>query len=104
VNRCGASVKDACRYPCETVRTCPITHLLARAPFHRLYIPSTPTPHSSLTASPTSHARPAPQVCEYKDTSLFSGFKSTGSASSSCDGAPEEPELPEEPEVEVSLF
>ena len=48
------------------------------------------------------------QVCEYKDTDLFSGFKPTGSASSSCDGAPEEPEGPEAPpaeeEEEVGLF
>ena len=103
MNRCGASVKDACRYPCEEVRlsspTSPqLPYVYAPLhPFTAYYTPSTPPPCPSLTASPTAHARPA-QVCEYKDTSLFSGFKPTGSASSSCDGEPEEPE------AEVGFF
>ena len=80
-------MKDACRYPCEEVRlSSPTSPQLRTCPFTSILV----------------------QVCEYKDTNLFSGFKPTGFASSSCDGEPEEPEPPEEPEAEeeeeVSFF
>ena len=56
MNRCGASVKDACRYPCEEVRL------------------SSPTsPQLPYVYAPL-HLYILLQVCEYKDTSLFSGF------------------------------
>ena len=78
MNRCGASVKDACRYPCEEVRLSSPTS------------PRLPCVYAPLLTSILL------QVCEYKDTDLFSGFKPTGSAKP-CDGEPEEPEAPEEP-------
>ncbi len=83
VNRCGASVEDACRYPCEEVRAAaptPYPLLLFFLPFI----------FSNFVTIPTG-ARS--QVCDYVDQTLFPGFKSTGSASSSCDESPEDPPL-----------